>query len=420
MKKLILAITSALLAVSLCGCQFLEDINSKIQDITNTSPDGFYVIETENVEVINVNPGVIDDDNLEYLYCYKMLNQEQKRLYLTIHTAVSTMQTGWINLGKCSKNFGADIAVAYQALSNDHPEFFWMPYTYLLSNSGSGNSPKVAIALSCHEDGYSYDYLIKPSQKEGMEKELDAKVEEIIAKVKGMTVYRTELYLHDLICTETEYTLGEPEELVFTAYGALVNGKSVCEGYSRAMQLICKRLGIPCALVTGIADGQGHMWNIIDPGDGWYHLDLTWDDGSPDNTPLYSYFNLTDKEIGRTHTESKHFASLSSDTILSDRNFNILNEKCEKTSYNYFVHNGLEFGENYAKSVAESVVLAFEEGETSLQFRFTDEKLAADFSDGYQKYVSEIQKRIDDILTHKAPRISNISISDIYVTLFWE
>lgn len=424
MNKRVLKPLSALLAcfllLSLCGCELLNDINSQIENIVDLPSGEVYIIETENVEVINVDPRPIDDNDLKFLYCYAQLDSEQKRIYRILLEAVDDMQTGWIGLNECREAFSADIAVAYQALSNDHPEFFWMPYTYLLSNSGSASAPQVMIALSATQNDYSCDYLISPNERESMESALNSKVDGIIKQVKGMTVYRTELYLHDLICRETTYTLGDAQELVFTAYGSLVNGKAVCEGYSRAMQLICKRLGIPCALVTGVADGEGHMWNIIDPGDGWYHLDLTWDDAAEDNIPLYSFFNLTDSEIAKTHTASRHFSEMSANTITTERSFNIINESCTMTSYNYFVHEGLEFGEDYIKSVADSILLAAEEEEAQLQFRFCDEALAAEFANDYQNYVSDIQEQLYYILADSAPRISNIAISDMYVTLYWE
>lgn len=418
-KKIISVLITTAVLLSMCGCELLDSIRYELENTAVTS-EGVYIIETENIEAINVDPRPIDDNEQKYLYCYAQLDSEQKRIYRILLEAVDDMQTGWISLKECEEDFAADIAVAYQALSNDHPEFFWMPYTYLLSNSGSESEPRVLIALSSTQNDYSCDYLISSADRESMERRLDKRIDEITAEVTGMTIYRTELYLHDLICRETTYTLGDAEELVFTAYGALINGKAVCEGYSRAMQLLCKRLGIPCALVTGVAEGEGHMWNIIDPGDGWYHLDVTWDDAAEDNIPIYSFFNLTDDEIEKTHSASGHFGRMSADTITTERSFNIVKENCTSTSYNYFVHEGLEFDENYLKSVTDSIILAEDDGETQLQFRFADETLAARFSENYESFIYDIQNQLNGILGARAPRISNIAISDIYVTLYWE
>ena len=52
----------------------------------------------------------------------------------------------------------------------------------------------------------------------------------------------------------------------------------VCEGYSRALQLLCKQAGITCTVVTS---GSGvHMWNNVRYGSGWTGIDATFLDSS--------------------------------------------------------------------------------------------------------------------------------------------
>ena len=82
-----------------------------------------------------------------------------------------------------------------------------------------------------------------------------------------------------------------------SAYSALVEGKSVCAGYARAYQYLMQRLGIPCYYCTGFA-GEDHAWNIVGLDDGYYNVDVTWDD-----TPggEYDYFNKTDEDYADTH-----------------------------------------------------------------------------------------------------------------------
>lgn len=56
----------------------------------------------------------------------------------------------------------------------------------------------------------------------------------------------------------------------------------VCEGYSRAMQLLCQKAGIGCVVVDGETHAGPHMWNYVRIGSNWYGLDITWND-SGDN-----------------------------------------------------------------------------------------------------------------------------------------
>ncbi len=123
----------------------------------------------------------------------------------------------------------------------------------------------------------------------------------------GMGDFEKELVLHDYIVNNTRYDIeNEKKDTIpdssFEEYGALVLGVAVCEGYSRAMKLMCDLSGIECIIVTGssISRGVGHAWNIVKIDGEYYHLDLTYDDPVTDddtNKLRYDYFNLPDSEM---------------------------------------------------------------------------------------------------------------------------
>ena len=99
--------------------------------------------------------------------------------------------------------------------------------------------------------------------------------------VEGSSRYERLLSIHDGLAARIVYDLTAPH--AHEAYGALLHGRSVCEGYAKSFQMLCLREGIPCVLVTGMAvddDGaEAHMWNLVQMEDGaWYAVDLTWDD----------------------------------------------------------------------------------------------------------------------------------------------
>ena len=85
-----------------------------------------------------------------------------------------------------------------------------------------------------------------------------------------------------------------------SAYGALVNGIAVCDGYSDAMNVLLNRLGIQSDIVIGEADEEGHAWNYVKFEEGYYYVDVTWDDS--DNGILgYDYFKKTLSEMNQDH-----------------------------------------------------------------------------------------------------------------------
>jgi hypothetical protein len=107
--------------------------------------------------------------------------------------------------------------------------------------------------------------------------------------------YDKEKYVHDALITKVDYV--ETADMNQSAYSALVNGKSVCAGYARAFQYCMQQLGIPTYYCTGYSGGD-HAWNIVKLADGYYNVDVTWDDTEP---ATYDYFNKSDADYAKTH-----------------------------------------------------------------------------------------------------------------------
>jgi hypothetical protein len=58
-----------------------------------------------------------------------------------------------------------------------------------------------------------------------------------------------------------------------TAYGALLNGSAIGEGYAMAYKALCDELSIPCRVVLGSRDGLPYAWNIVLYDGEYYHVD---------------------------------------------------------------------------------------------------------------------------------------------------
>ena len=159
--------------------------------------------------------------------------------------------------------------------------------------------------------------------------ERDKKVAEEIAAFKneyikeGMSDFEKELqiirYLVETVDYDIETRRSESDAVSrdpYTAYGALVNGLAVCDGYSRAFSDMAEACGLETIRVTGIAGGGAHAWNKIKLDGAWYNVDVTWEDPTiGDSTEngygfdqLWNrYINLTDEELERDHSpESKN------------------------------------------------------------------------------------------------------------------
>jgi hypothetical protein len=152
------------------------------------------------------------------------------------------------------------------------------------------------------------DYEYTQAQLDQTVSKAKSVVEGIINKNPGASDYVIELEIHDYIVNNTVYdkryfdNKTEPVES-HTAYGPLVLGTSVCEGYAEAMNLLCYYAGIECLMVEGYAGGD-HAWNIVNIDHAYYQVDLTWDDPTQDDgtqTLRHLYFNISDAKMTLDH-----------------------------------------------------------------------------------------------------------------------
>ena len=83
-------------------------------------------------------------------------------------------------------------------------------------------------------------------------------------------------------------TFDDSEDTVpYTAYGALINGRAVCQGIAALFYRMALEAGVDARIISGTArNGQtgdgAHAWNIVRIGDLYYYLDCTWDAGRSD------------------------------------------------------------------------------------------------------------------------------------------
>lgn len=180
-----------------------------------------------------------------------------------------------------------------------------------------GDNPYYIFSIwATHDDdnntilvlGYQYTPEEAAEKREQDAKE-QAAVDSAIAScvADGMSDYEIAKALHDYLALNNEYDMryysGNVPAISYTAYGALVNRTSVCAGYALAYERLMDQVGIPCEYVTGMTTNGYHAWNIVQIDGEWYHVDVTWDDPTPDREGYvrYKYFLKSDKAMSRDH-----------------------------------------------------------------------------------------------------------------------
>lgn len=112
---------------------------------------------------------------------------------------------------------------------------------------------------------------------------VDSRIQQLLEQldVEEARDYDKVKAIYDYICRNVTYDyegLNQGDStLIYTAYAALINGTSVCQGYANLFYRLALELGVDARLIAGIGNGGDHAWNIVKLGGKYYNLDATWD-----------------------------------------------------------------------------------------------------------------------------------------------
>lgn len=100
--------------------------------------------------------------------------------------------------------------------------------------------------------------------------------------------------IHDYVLSHTTYD-GSGKN-AYSARGVFEDGRAVCDGYSRAILMLCQKAGIPCLYIG--AQDINHSFNLVYSEGAWFIVDATWDDtgGNPD-----AYFMIAPEKLPDHH-----------------------------------------------------------------------------------------------------------------------
>ncbi len=172
-------------------------------------------------------------------------------------------------------------------------------------------------------------YEETPVSQARKQQEVQEKVTQIIAEIitEDMSIQEKEIAINEYLCETLVYdeealeNAGEKEFLsvdeefrdAFTAYGALVKGKSVCAGYAAAFHLLAQEAGLESVVVTGIMDGGlSHAWNKVKVENEWQIVDVT----NNDNEFFYNALLNLPSDVGdRILVEDKDYLM---DSVIRD------------------------------------------------------------------------------------------------------
>ena len=294
-------------------------IVEKVEDISSAEDDN--LSELPASDFITASEKIGQSDGLRN-YAYDKLDDEEKALYTEIYGIISTMAKDT----KVSSKDPKQIDKVFNYVMLDHPEIFYITGYSLTKYMRGQNIEKLTVAGT-------YTMSVEDAAKASLI--IDAYVDKCLAGYSGsLDEYEKVKYVYEYLIANTEYDLTVPDNQNILSITR--DGRTVCQGYAKAMQYILNKMGVFCILCEGTVKGaEAHVWNIVRIDGKYYQVDATWGDASyqinnneggieaPEVN--YDYLCITDDEIKKTH-------------VIKD---NIVYPVCDSREDNYYVREGL-------------------------------------------------------------------------------
>ena len=392
MKKGILAIISCVIVLAFCGCEEIERVNEELSSELS-GMIGSYENEQQTLSEESEPTAEI----AEIYYAYHKLDESEQNLYRELLDALSVMA----EKRRVSTLDSEQLDRVFECVLNDHPELFYVEgfqYTeHFFGDTLTGISFEGTYSMTKEEAELALDE-IEQSLSECM-KEVPLNEDE----------YSTVKYLYEYLIDNTEYDKDADNNQNIRS--VFLGGRSVCQGYAKAMQYMLQKVGIQSLLVTGYTGTERHAWNLVRVNGKYYYLDPTWGDasysysGSEDMEnevflpPInYDYFLVTTNEIAKTHS----FENL------------VALPSCESTEDNYYVREGLYF-ERYDVQQLENIF----DSEAVKQEDYVTLKCAD--TEIYHEMLSAIieDRQIFGIIKNNEGAISYASNEELCTISFW-
>lgn len=388
---------------------------------------GCVVPDIAKTASVPADPGTIQyQSTIGLRYQYAMLTDKEKELYNRVLSAVSNgdrfVDTSEYHVSSqvCKKILNAVLC--------DSPDLFWVSRNFMIQYE----SHYAKAVYFRYFDGEVLDnYELQPDGKityiakadhariSARIQQLQEKTQSSLGEMRRATPLETEIAVHDWVAATVTYNdaaaaaaIREPvmDESgnfdAFTIYGALMERSAVCEGYAKLFQYFCLLLQINCTQVSGFSENQGHMWNAVSLSDGWYFVDVTFDDMDSDEiTCIYSYLNIDADRLQRTH-------------VLSDTELLTVPD-CVSTRLNYCENHLIQiYGGQITAAYEEKIKTALAQGKLYIFIYFPN----ADYTDAMlETALYTMENSIQDCVARYGASIEKVmTIESDYAVVFIE
>lgn len=329
---------------------------------------------------------------------FMRLSLDEQKVYSEILTSLLRLEQETV----LSTKDTSLIDKAFHCVMCDHPEIFYVD-GYKYTEYSSGETVEKII--------FSGNYIYDKQEINSRQAQIDKKVDAYISAMPNTDdEYEKVKYIYETVILQTEYDTNAPDHQNICS--VFLNGRSVCQGYAKAIQYLLREAQIESLLVTGtVREGDGHAWNLVSVNDNWYYLDATWGDAfylfAEEEEPLkeqkmasvnYDYFCVTTEQIEQTHVIDMPVAL----------------PLCTSLADNYYVREGLYFTSYDADAIRTVFERAQEEGKETVTLKCSDNAV-------YESVCEELlkQQKIFDFILENDGAVAYTDNAEQCSITFW-
>jgi hypothetical protein len=241
-------------------------------EFTSEGDAGLYVREQMKLRKETIRFNYVEiDKNISFSSDSELnglVQTESSKIWANIYSGIFD-NTGKANEGDYLRNSLSSISMRAEAQMN------------MVPGSKSVNLKKINYQISIV-------YYSNAEQEKVFENKAASVVNEL--NLSSDSEYEKVVKIYDYITNHVTYDYAHLEDQSYlikqSAYAALINGTSVCQGYATLFYYMATYAGLDSRIIMGKSfDEQGssaelHAWNAIKIGDLYYYVDATWDSGN--------------------------------------------------------------------------------------------------------------------------------------------
>lgn len=260
-------------SVSLVSAAESEDTDVGVADVENATSIMTY---DDMGEVDETETAVNNFTTLEEVGAYIRNQMVHRNVSFDVSITLpydTYMDADWGNNGN---KYFMDEALKHTANANEGDYIAYSFSRYTVGRHATYDYANDTITL---HHSYQFTYYNSTDEEAYVTAQIPGILEEAGIAINMTNLEKTKRLSQWMIDNVTYSVTAEDATLKYSPYGAVHNGRAVCQGYSLLAYRLFMAAGVDCRLITGTVNGNNHAWILAEMDNGkYYNMDIMYED----------------------------------------------------------------------------------------------------------------------------------------------